>query len=752
MAATRDLRREIESALADSTLQRALRNAMDVLYARRSSAFDGFDFADVRSQARAIKEESLADGDELLDLLEEKVTGYGGTVYRAATAADARAYIARLAQERGVRLVVKAKSMTSEEIHLNQALEEIDIEVVETDLGERIIQLAHERPSHLVVPAIHRTKEQVIELIAETMAVIDPPQDAEGLTRLVREDLRERFLTADMGVTGANFVVAETGSLLLCENEGNIRLTSQLPPIHVALVGREKIIRRLSDLAVFLELLPRSGTGQLLTSYVSLITGMPRTDVVDFGRAGDTREREFHLVVLDNGRAAAAKDPELREALYCIRCGACLNACAPYTLVGGHVYGVDPYPGGIGCAWTYITKGHAEAKQINSLCTTCSRCTEVCPVEIDIPWLNTVIKERNHREFGTGLRERVFSRTDLMGSVFGAMAPVVNPVLGTAVGKAPLGLLGVDPTRDLPRYERESLEVWFRRRGPVRVTPAPGGAAEVATDDEPGAGPATPALTSPSGSAPAAAVPGYVRDRVALFVDCFVNHNLPEVGRAAVELLERAGVEVVLAHNGCCGRPAMSQGRLAQPRAWAAANLRELGGLIDEGYDIVCIEPSCLSALRDDYRRLLETTPLADDSRIAAIEEHAFDVTEYLLLRSRADHLRLRFSALDETFIVHGHCHQKSLGLGSVPAELLRLVPGATVVEVEALCCGLVGSFGYKAEYSALSRAIGAQLFDRLGEHDGQVVACGVSCRSQIEHGTGRSVVHPVEVLHRALG
>jgi Fe-S oxidoreductase len=325
-----------------------------------------------------------------------------------------------------------------------------------------------------------------------------------------------------------------------------------------------------------------------------------------------------------------------------------------------------------------------------------------------------------------------------MGSAFGAVASVVNPVLGTFMGRVPLAAIGVDPARNLPRYERESLETWFRRRGPVRVTPAAGGAPWPAVDGRPGAATAAPA-------------PANVRDRAALFVDCFVNHNLPEVGKVAVELLERAGVEVVLAHNSCCGRPAMSQGDLAHPRAWAVANLGELGRLIDEGYDIVCVEPSCLSALRDDYRRLLETTPLADEPRIAALEQHSFDVTEYLLLRAREGRLRLRLGSLDETFIVHGHCHQKSLGLGSVPAELLRLVPGATVVEVEALCCGLVGSFGYKAEYSALSRAIGAQLFDRIGEHEGQVVACGVSCRSQIEHGTGRPVVHPVEVLHRAL-
>ena len=518
-----------------------------------------------------------------------------------------------------------------------------------------------------------------------------------------------------MGITGANFVVAETGTLVIVENEGNVRLSTQLPPIHVAVTGREKIVERIGDVSAFLELLPRSATGQLLSSYVSFITGAPSTDVLDFGRAtgGTVNEREFHLVIVDNGRGAAAADPELREALYCIRCGACLNACAPYTKVGGHVYGADPYPGGIGCAWTYITKGHRPAKEINGLCTTCSRCTEVCPLKIDIPWLNTVVKERNNAEFGVGLRERVFARTDLLGDVLSPLSPVTNPVMGTRLARSGSARLGIDPARRIPRYEKRTLEAWFRERGAPRV-------------------------------------PEPVR-RAALFVDCFVNHNLPQVGRAAVEVLERAGVDVVLAHNSCCGRPAMSQGLLAKPRAWAAANLEGLGRLVAEGRDIVCVEPSCLSTLREDYRRLLETTPLADDPRLAALEEHSYDVTEYLVLGAREGWSRLRFAALEGEFIVHGHCHQKSLGIGSAPAEAVRLVPGVMVREVEALCCGMVGSFGYKAEYSELSVAIGSDLFARLNASEGQIVACGISCRSQIEMGTGRSVEHPVEVLARAL-
>ncbi len=384
------------------------------------------------------------------------------------------------------------------------------------------------------------------------------------------------------------------------------------------------------------------------------------------------------------------------------------------------MYGGDPYPGGIGCAWTYVTKGHSPAWDFNGLCTTCSRCTEVCPVKIDIPWLNTVIRERNNEEYGTGTRERVFARTDLMGKGLSALSPIANAAMRTAPARLSLERLGIDSSRKMPAYERDTFRDWWGRRPAVRRIGR----------DEPRDEPAT--------------------GRVALFVDCFINHNLPHVGRAAVEVLEHAGLEVVIAHNSCCGRAALSQGLLSKPRDWAVKNLAELGRLVDEGYDVLFIEPSCLSAVRDDYARLLEATH-ADDGRLRRIQERSYDITEYLVMRARAGQLDVVLNALPETYIVHGHCHQKSLGIGSVPAELLRLIPGVTVHEVEALCCGMVGSFGYKKEYSRLSRAIGAQLFDQIERHPGDVVACGISCRSQIEMGTGRRVVHPMEVMAKAL-
>jgi iron-sulfur cluster protein len=715
---------EIGRALADPILKEAMTRAMETMRERRAAVVPAAArFEELRTEARAVKARALDQQEGLLAEFAGKAAAAGAVVLYAHDAGEACAYVAGLARERGVTLATKSKSMTSEEIHLNAALERTGVTVVEGDLGERIIQLAGERPSHLVAPAIHKSREEVVRLLSEKMRIAQPPRDAEGLTKLVREDLRARFLTAGMGITGANFAVAETGSIVLVENEGNISLTSQLPPLHVAIVGREKIIPTLADLAVFLELLPCSATGQKMTSYVSVITGRQRSPVLGGGpasrgagsRAAD--EREFHLLILDNGRSRALADAELREALMCIRCGACLNACAPYTLVGGHVYGGDPYPGGIGCVWTYITKGHSRARDFGGLCTTCSRCTEVCPVKIDIPWLNTVVRERNNKEFGAGLRQRVFARADLLGKALSPLAPFANRTLRTPAARSSLKLLGIDAARGLPAYERRTFLDWWKQR-PTSSRRAP--------------------QTAPLG-------------RVALFVDCFMNHNLPQVGRAAVEVLERAGIEVIIAHNACCGRPAMSQGLLGAPRRWAVENLIELGRLVDEGYEVVCIEPSCLSALRDDYRRLLERTAHADDARLDRLEHHAYEITEYLVMPSRAGRLSLEIGSLHESYVVHGHCHQKSLGIGSTPAELLRLIPGVTIHEVEALCCGMVGSFGYKKEYSLLSQAIGAQLFRRIAEHGGDVVACGISCRSQIAAATGRRVLHPVEVLARAM-
>jgi L-lactate dehydrogenase complex protein LldF len=305
--------------------------------------------------------------------------------------------VLRLCRDRGVRMAVKSKSMATEEIDLNEALEHAGVTPVETDLGEYIIQLAHEKPSHIIAPAIHKTKGQVAELFSRELQG-EFPADPEVLTAVARRVLREKFLRADMGITGANFAVAETGTVVLVTNEGNGRMVTSLPRIHVALMGVEKVIPSMTDLMVFLAILARSATGQKLSSYTTLVRG-PR-------RAGELEgPEEFHLILLDNGRSRQIAST-LREALYCLRCGACLNVCPVYRQIGGHAYGYT-YPGPIGILLTAMLKGNESVRELAHASSLCGACKDVCPVRIDIPRMLVELREHLDRERIAPWTERV---------------------------------------------------------------------------------------------------------------------------------------------------------------------------------------------------------------------------------------------------------------------------------------------------------------------------------------------------------
>jgi L-lactate dehydrogenase complex protein LldF len=456
-------------ALRDSFLQEALTIATTKFIGLRREAFDEFPEGEaLRDRAREIKEATLQRLDHYLDLLIDRVERRGGHVHYATTPEEAREIVLDIARRTGARTAVKSKSMATEEIHLNDALEAAGVTPIETDLGEFIIQLAHERPSHIIAPAIHKTKGQVAELFARELrreTVADP----EVLTRIAREELREKFLQADLGISGANFGVADTGTIVLVTNEGNGRMVTSLPRVHVAVMGVEKVIPSMTDLAVFLAILAKSATGQKLSVYTSLVNG-PR-------RGGELEgPEEFHLVLLDNGRIRQIAGP-LREALACLRCGACLNVCPVYRQIGGHAYGYT-YPGPIGILLTAMLNGTESVKDLAHASSLCGACLEACPVRIDIPRMLIELRKDVSEQRIAPWSERV---------VFGALGRLLQrPALyrmaarlgrlvqrpfvrGDVIRRVPLFFGDWTRTRDLPPVAARTFqERWAELEQPGR--------------------------------------------------------------------------------------------------------------------------------------------------------------------------------------------------------------------------------------------------------------------------------------------
>ncbi|MGE5361845.1 MAG: LutB/LldF family L-lactate oxidation iron-sulfur protein [Bacteroidales bacterium] len=385
-------------ALGDAHLRNALQHLATVIGGRRNAAVDAVgDWEVLRERARAIKDHTLANLDTYLASFVRNAERAGARVHRAPDAKAATSIVIGLLGEAGATRVVKSKSMATEEIHLNAALEAAGVHPLETDLGEWIIQLAGETPSHIVVPAIHKSRRQIAELFSEKLGIALTDDVAE-LTRTARRVLRAHFAAAQAGISGANFGVADTGTILILENEGNARLTTSVPRTHIAVMGIEKLVPRLEDLDVFLKLLPRSGTGQQLTAYQSLITGVKRS-------ADGEGPDAVHIVLLDNGRSRLLRDPLTRQTLACIRCGACLNACPVYRQIGGHAYG-SVYPGPIGAILTPQLGDLGANADLPYASSLCDACRDVCPVKIDIPALLLRLRAEIVEGTTTGTAER----------------------------------------------------------------------------------------------------------------------------------------------------------------------------------------------------------------------------------------------------------------------------------------------------------------------------------------------------------
>ncbi|UZD66544.1 LutB/LldF family L-lactate oxidation iron-sulfur protein [Marinobacter sp. AN1] len=374
-------------ALADDQLRTNFRVAMDSLMKKRADAFpDEGEREGLREQGNHIKARALSRLPDLLEQLEEKLTDNGIKVHWAETTEEANRIVHAIIEARQGSQVVKGKSMVSEEMEMNDYLAGRGIECLESDMGEYIVQLDGEKPSHIIMPAIHKNRRQVSKLFHDKLGV-EETDDVNELIQVGRRTLRTKFMEADVGVSGVNFAIAETGTLLLVENEGNGRMSTTAPPVHIAVTGIEKVVENLRDVVPLLSLLTRSALGQPITTYVNMISGPRKADELD-------GPEEVHLVLLDNGRTGAFADAQMRQTLNCIRCGACMNHCPVYTRVGGHTYG-EVYPGPIGKIVTPHMVGLEKVPDHPSASSLCGACGEVCPVKIPIPELLQRLRQEN---------------------------------------------------------------------------------------------------------------------------------------------------------------------------------------------------------------------------------------------------------------------------------------------------------------------------------------------------------------------
>lgn len=617
------------------------------------------EFEAMRDRLAAIKDEVIEHLPDYVDRFQQAAEAHGIHVYRAADAEAANRYVLQLCRERGINHVVKSKTMVSEEIELNGVLEEQGIEAVETDLGEWIQQLSHERPSHMVMPAIHKSRRQVGELFTRATGREVSLEDIGEQVGVARKELRRDFLEAGLGISGANALIADSGAVMFIENEGNARLVTTLPRVHVVLAGIEKLVPDYSAAMLQLRLLARSATGQQITSYTTFVSGPPEPG------------KEMHIVLLDNGRMRMRETPLIRDALRCIRCAACADVCPPYAVVGGHVFGYI-YSGAIGLVNTPFHHGLEAGAGPQSLCVSCNACATVCPVGIPLP--QQILQ----------VRSMVVEENGVSGPVKAAMEVWSHPraadlaMRAAAISSAPL---------------REGQFTRTARAG-VNLIPA---VQRLTGWRTPPALPKRPARdilrhrTSYAGKALETPARGL---KVAYFIQCITDRLFPRMAWSVARVMDACGVEMVVPQEQhCCGLPALDSGMLEPARRMARQTIETLEkAKVDY---VITGGASCAIAMLHDYERLFADEPLWQ-IRAQNLAERVIDFITFMdgVARLRPGSLARPGSPFAPV-TYHNFCQSANvLGIEEAPRRLIKEVMGLELREMEesSVCCGFGGS------------------------------------------------------------
>ncbi len=708
----REYKDRIDRALATPKLQDALHKFGDAYLISRGNAFANYDFEAMRSEISEMKTKVRENHAELLAQFISNAESAGATVFLAKTADDANSYIAELAKKKGAKLAVKSKSMASEETHLNVALEKAGTKALETDLGEWIIQLPGQRPSHMVMPAIHMFKEEVADLFSKETGKQEPAEIAH-LVEVARNQLRQGYFYAEIGITGANIAVAETGGIALVTNEGNARLASTLPKTHVALVGIEKLVPTLEDAAKVIRILPKNATGQPLTSYVTWIRGAVPC-------AGE--EKDLHIVLLDNGRSTLAESPQCQDALNCIRCGACANVCPVYQTVGGHVFG-HIYIGAIGIILTAFFHGLENAAEIVRACIGCRSCVAICPSKIDLEEIILSLRETIGEEEGIGAGKdivfrKVMRNRKLFHGLIRAASVMQKPVTkgDRSIRHLPLFFSSLTEWRTLPAVAEKPLRDVILQH-PQSV-------------DKP-------------------------RYRVALFGGCANDFLYPELGLDLVTVMNSLDVEVYYPQEqNCCGVPALYSGDKETAIELAKQNIDAM--LAGNPDFVLTTCPTCTMALQRDFVEHLKDNP-AWAAKAEKLAEITVDAAGFVVNQLGAAETFKKL-ATGEKVTYHDSCHLKrGAGVWKEPRQLIETA-GHDLVEMAHAdrCCGFGGSYSLTSHPDIAKMILKDKLKD-IAESGASCVAmdcpgCMMQIRGGLEkEGSSVRAQHTIELLAEAL-